>query len=76
LGAALVVVVASTGNCASIAALPANMCLLVSAIELADLQLLYPMASSPRDPRCFSGGHYDLRLAERGAGVTKPAPER
>jgi hypothetical protein len=53
LEAALVVVVASTGNCASIAALPANMCLLVSAIELADLQLLYPMASSLRDPVVF-----------------------
>src|SRR5438552_13150827 len=76
LGVALAVVAPSAGNCASIAAPPANMSLLVSAIERADLQLSYPMASSLFDPRCFSGGHYGLSLAKRGAGMTKPAPER
>src|SRR3990172_5270249 len=67
LGAAPAGVTPSVGNCASVAALPASMSLLVSALELADLQLSYPMASSLCDPRCLSGGLSDLMLTERDA---------
>jgi len=48
------------------------MSLLVSAIELADLQLSYPMAFSPGDPRLFAGWSL-LVLAARGAWAAAQA---
>src|SRR5262249_16453911 len=68
LGAAVAVVMPRLGSCATMAAAPANMARLVSAIALVDPPHSSAMVSSLRSHR-FPGGLFDwLDIAER-AGV-------
>src|SRR5262249_54289884 len=66
--------VASTGNCAKVAAPPASMALRVSATGLTDLRRVSCMESSLRDPR-FPGGLYGLLWGERGPAAAVPEPQ-